>query len=62
MGLVEWMAICLAYIGFRRGIKAQGLDRTTFPFHSPLALFGAWLALISFGGKTFRTTTLSHSG
>lgn len=49
MGLCEWMAICLAYIGFRRGTKAQGFDRKTLPYRSPIALFGAWFSLISFG-------------
>ncbi|KAK6909676.1 hypothetical protein I203_103697 [Kwoniella mangroviensis CBS 8507] len=49
MGLVEWMGICLAYIGFRRAMKAQGFDRSTLPYKNPLALFGAWFALFSFG-------------
>nr|XP_019044417.1 hypothetical protein I302_07701 [Kwoniella bestiolae CBS 10118]OCF23347.1 hypothetical protein I302_07701 [Kwoniella bestiolae CBS 10118] len=48
MGLVEWMGICLAYIGFRRAMKAQGFDRSTLPYKNPLALFGAWFALFSF--------------
>ncbi|WVR09274.1 hypothetical protein IAU60_006339 [Kwoniella sp. DSM 27419] len=48
MGLCEWMGICLAYIGFRRGMKAQGFDRSTLPYRHPLALFGAWFALIAF--------------
>nr|XP_019010649.1 uncharacterized protein I206_05123 [Kwoniella pini CBS 10737]OCF49430.1 hypothetical protein I206_05123 [Kwoniella pini CBS 10737] len=49
MGLVEWMGICLAYIGFRRAMKAQGFDRSTLPYRHPFALFGAWFALFAFG-------------
>jgi hypothetical protein len=61
MGLCEWMGICLAYIGFRRGTKAQGLDRKTLPFASPIALFGAWFALISFGSEWSKDAAdLSH--
>ncbi|OCF42818.1 hypothetical protein I317_03295 [Kwoniella heveanensis CBS 569] len=63
MGLVEWMGICLAYIGFRRAMKAQGFDRKALPYHHPLAYFGAWFALISFaviilfsGWTVFRDT------
>lgn len=53
MGLCDWMAICLAYIGFRRGWKAQGLDRSKLPYRHPLALFGAWFALIGFAVIVF---------
>ena len=55
MGLCDWIAICLSYIGFRRGMKAQGIDRSTLPYKHPLALFGAWFAMISFAGVSQST-------
>ena len=51
MGLLEWMAICISYIGFRRAIKAQGVDRTTFAYHNRLALFGAWFDTFAFASE-----------
>nr|XP_018261218.1 uncharacterized protein I303_06941 [Kwoniella dejecticola CBS 10117]OBR83376.1 hypothetical protein I303_06941 [Kwoniella dejecticola CBS 10117] len=48
MGLLEWSGITLAYIGFRRAMKAQGFDRSTLPYRHPFALFGAWFSLFSF--------------
>jgi len=63
MGLCEWTAICISYIGFRRAIKAQGVDRSQFAYHNPLALFGAWFGTVAFiviiffsGWQVFRHT------
>ena len=46
-GLITWFGICLTYIRFHAGMKAQGFDRTTLPFYSNLQPFAAWYALIA---------------
>ena len=35
-GLVTWAGICFTYIRFHAGMKAQGIDRKTLPYHSIL--------------------------
>ncbi|KAJ7688423.1 amino acid permease/ SLC12A domain-containing protein [Mycena rosella] len=45
-GLLTWFGICLTYIRFYKGMKAQGYDRKHLPFASPLQPFAAWYALI----------------
>ncbi|KAF8640867.1 hypothetical protein AX17_000515 [Amanita inopinata Kibby_2008] len=46
-GLMTWFGICLTYIRFYRGLKAQGYDRKDLPFASRLQPFAAWYALIA---------------
>ncbi|KAJ7122736.1 amino acid permease/ SLC12A domain-containing protein [Mycena epipterygia] len=45
-GLMTWFGICLTYIRFYEGMKAQGYDRKHLPFASPLQPFAAWYAMI----------------
>jgi amino acid transporter len=35
-GLLTWWGICILYIRFHNGMKAQGIDRSTLPYHSKL--------------------------
>ena len=46
-GLITWSGISFTYIRFHAGMKAQGFDRKTLPFSSPLQPFAAWYALIA---------------
>ena len=46
-GLISWICICYTYTRFYAGTKAQGIDRKTLPFASPLQPFAAWYALVS---------------
>jgi yeast amino acid transporter len=43
-GLLTWFGICYTYTRFYAGMKAQGIDRQTLPFTSPLQPFAAWYA------------------
>ncbi|KAM0332331.1 hypothetical protein ACHAQA_002608 [Verticillium albo-atrum] len=45
-GTINWINILLSYVGFRRGMKAQGIDRSELPYRGPLQPYGAWFALI----------------
>ncbi|KAH9932565.1 amino acid permease/ SLC12A domain-containing protein [Fomitopsis serialis] len=45
-GLSSWFAIAVTYLRFRKGLKAQGIDRNTLPYHSRLQPFAAWYAAI----------------
>ncbi|KAI0358696.1 amino acid permease [Trametes cingulata] len=45
-GLASWFGIGVTYIRFHRGLKAQGIDRKTLPYHSPLQPFAGWYAAI----------------
>ncbi|KAH9858980.1 amino acid permease [Lenzites betulinus] len=45
-GLSSWFGIGVTYIRFYRGLKAQGIDRNSLPYHSPLQPFAAWYATI----------------
>ncbi|KAJ6510147.1 amino acid permease, partial [Mycena vitilis] len=45
-GLMTWFGICVTYIRFYKGMKAQGYDRKHLPFASPLQPFAAWYALV----------------
>jgi amino acid permease len=46
-GLLTWFGICYTYIRFYAGMKAQGIDRKSLPFSSPLQPYAAWYAGIS---------------
>ncbi|KAJ7228946.1 amino acid permease/ SLC12A domain-containing protein [Mycena pura] len=45
-GLLTWFGICVTYIRFYQGMKAQGYDRKQLPFASPLQPFAAWYAMV----------------
>ncbi|KAJ7141220.1 amino acid permease/ SLC12A domain-containing protein [Mycena epipterygia] len=45
-GLMTWFGICVTYIRFYKGMKAQGYDRKKLPFASPLQPFAAWYGMI----------------
>jgi len=45
-GLMTWFGIAFTYLRFYAGMKAQGIDRKTLPFTSPLQPFAAWYAAI----------------
>ncbi|KAI0757059.1 amino acid permease [Daedaleopsis nitida] len=45
-GLMTWFGICVTYIRFHKGFKAQGFDRSALPYASPLQPFAAWYALV----------------
>lgn len=56
-GALNWISVLTSYLGFRRGMKAQGIDRDQLPYRGPLQPYGAWYALgltiliIIFNGK-----------
>ncbi|KAJ3150972.1 hypothetical protein HDU86_006228 [Geranomyces michiganensis] len=45
-GLITWVGICWSYIRFAAGVKVQNIDRTNFPYRSPVGVIGAWYAFI----------------
>ncbi len=40
--LFTWCSICVAYIYFKKALDAQGVDRNTLVFKSPMQPFLAW--------------------
>lgn len=46
-GLMTWFGICVTYIRFYAGTKAQGIDRKTLPFASILQPYAAWYGACS---------------
>jgi len=44
-GLMSWFGISLTYLRFSAGLKAQGIDRTTLPYATPLQPYAAWYGL-----------------
>ncbi|KAJ7781544.1 amino acid permease/ SLC12A domain-containing protein [Mycena metata] len=44
-GLMTWFGICVTYLRFYAGMKAQGYERKHLPFASPLQPFAAWYAM-----------------
>lgn len=44
-GALNWISVLTSYLGFRRGMKAQGIDRNQLPYRGPLQPYGAWYAL-----------------
>ncbi|GAA5896954.1 hypothetical protein JCM6882_007315 [Rhodosporidiobolus microsporus] len=45
-GLITWGAICVTYIRFYHGAKAQGFDRSTIPYRAPLQPYLTYFALV----------------
>ncbi|KAK7061465.1 dicarboxylic amino acid permease [Favolaschia claudopus] len=43
-GLMTWFGICVTYLRFHAGMKAQGYERKHLPFASPLQPYAAWYA------------------
>ncbi|KAJ3564258.1 hypothetical protein NP233_g8416 [Leucocoprinus birnbaumii] len=43
-GLMTWFGICITYIRFYAGTKAQNIDRSKLPFYSRLQPFAAYYA------------------
>ncbi|KAK0198659.1 amino acid permease [Armillaria mellea] len=46
-GLMTWFGICLTYIRFYQGLKAQGYDRSKMPFAVRFQPFPAWYGMIA---------------
>jgi len=46
--LLTWISICIAYLRFKSAMAAQGVDRNTLVFKTPLQPYCAWGALIFF--------------
>lgn len=46
-GLMTWFGISITYIRFHAGFKAQGFDRKSLPYASPLQPYAAWYAAIA---------------
>ncbi|KZT57236.1 hypothetical protein CALCODRAFT_469931 [Calocera cornea HHB12733] len=46
--LVHWIIICVVYLRFYYGMKAQGIDRSELPWKGPFQPYAAWVAVISF--------------
>lgn len=46
-GLMSWFAICVTYIRFHKGMKAQGFDRKKLPYYTNLQPYAAWYAAIA---------------
>ncbi|KAI8097199.1 amino acid permease [Halteromyces radiatus] len=46
-GLITWTCIGITYLRFYYGMKAQGIDRNTLPFKSPLQPFFGYYVVIT---------------
>lgn len=46
-GLMTWFGICVTYIRFYAGMKAQGIDRRSLPYVSRLNPYAAWYGAIA---------------
>lgn len=46
-GLMTWFGICVTYLRFYKGLKAQGIERKSLPFASSLQPYAAWYALFA---------------
>ncbi|KAJ4305623.1 hypothetical protein N0V90_001154 [Kalmusia sp. IMI 367209] len=46
--LFTWTSICIAYVGFHKAMKAQGVDRNTLVFRSPWQPYSAYLCIAFF--------------
>ncbi|KAF4552532.1 Amino acid permease-like protein 33 [Elsinoe fawcettii] len=44
-GTLNWINILVSYLGFLRGLQAQGISRTELTFRGPLQPYGAYFAL-----------------
>lgn len=46
--LITWSVICIVYLRFYYGCKAQGISRDELPWKSPLQPYAAWTSLSFF--------------
>ncbi|EKM54879.1 uncharacterized protein PHACADRAFT_259046 [Phanerochaete carnosa HHB-10118-sp] len=46
-GLMSWFGICVVYVRFYAGLKAQGFDRKTLPYYSNLQPYAGWYGVFS---------------
>ncbi|KAI5120929.1 hypothetical protein M0805_002909 [Coniferiporia weirii] len=46
-GLMSWFGIALVYIRFYKGLKKQGIKRSSLPYTSRLNPYAAWYAVIA---------------
>ena len=46
-GLMSWFGICVTYLRFYAGAKAQGIDRRSLPYHSWTQPYAAWYGAIA---------------
>ncbi|KAL9574053.1 hypothetical protein ACKAV7_001829 [Fusarium commune] len=45
IGALNWVNILVTYIGFTRGLKAQGIERSSMPYRGIFQPYGAYFAL-----------------
>lgn len=45
-GLLTWAGIVYTYIRFHKGLKAQGIDRSTLPYRAPLQPYLSYYAFV----------------
>jgi len=45
-GMFNWFGICLTEIRFRAGLKAQGIDPKSLPWHSKLQPYAAYYGIV----------------
>lgn len=45
--LLCWFGICVTYLRFFYACKAQGLDRSTLPYRSPLQPYLGWIGMVA---------------
>jgi len=45
-GMFNWFGICLTGIRFRAGLKAQGIDPKSLPWHSKLQPYAAYYGMV----------------
>jgi len=46
-GLMTWFGITITYLRFYKGLKRQGIDRTTLPFYTRSQPYAAWYGCCS---------------
>ncbi|KAG1878439.1 amino acid permease/ SLC12A domain-containing protein [Suillus tomentosus] len=46
-GLMTWFGISVTYLRFYKGMQAQGIDRTKFPYYTNLQPYAAWWGAVS---------------
>jgi len=44
-GLMTWFGICFTYLRFYAGLKAQGIPRSSLPYHTKIQPYAAWWGL-----------------
>lgn len=44
LGLINWINLLTSYFSFLKGLKAQGIKRSSMPYRGPLQPYGAYFA------------------